>query len=90
MEECRDECHSKCCTAEMNGTLFAMMLPSNKNNTPASPADTGEAVITGRRKKHVSRCFSLKNGTKLHFMTLHNVPPTREKSLTYSVFLDEV
>ncbi len=26
------------------------MLPSNKNNTPALPADTGEVVIIGRRK----------------------------------------
>lgn len=35
----------------MNGTSFAAILPSNKNNnSPALPADTGEAVITGRRK----------------------------------------
>lgn len=34
----------------MNSMLFAVMLPSTMNNSPASPADTGEAVITGRRK----------------------------------------
>lgn len=45
-----DECHSQYYTAEMNGTLFTVMLPSKKNNTSALPANTG---YHREKKKHV-------------------------------------
>lgn len=70
----------------MNGMLFAVMLPSTKNNSPALPADTGEAATTGRRKKHVCRCSSQKpieekrSLEKLNCMTL-NVSATLERKL---------
>lgn len=55
-------------------------VPSNNNNTPVLPADTGEAVITWRRKIACVQVFCTKCGKeekgsleKLHFTTLHNV-----------------
>lgn len=80
----------------MNGTLVTVMLPSKKNNTLTLPADTGEGSITRRRKnmcagvsykkKKMEEKLSLE---KLHFRTLHSVPPTFEiKPYTHRVFLD--
>lgn len=63
--------------------LFAVMLTSTKNNSPALPADTGEAATTGRRK---SMCTGVQKPMeekrsleKLNCMKLYNVPPTLER-----------
>lgn len=61
--------------------LFAVMLPSKKNNATALPAESGEAVMG--EEKHVCRYIAKEmeeklSSLKLHFITLHNVPLTLE------------